>query len=188
MKQPFCRGACGLGTLIIALALVAGAVPGAGAEGRQPFERVATIQLKGASGSLDHLLVDAKHARLLLANQSNDTLDVVDLRTNELVKQIPGQKEIHGIAYASNLDRVFVGNGGSGVCNALDARDYSVLGSVPVKDADNVHYDPRTNHVFVAGEKDMAVIDPPRSGSCPPSDCPRRRKDSRSPRDSRACM
>jgi hypothetical protein len=41
----------------------------------------------------------------------------------------------------------------------LDGRDYTLLKSIPVKDADNVHFDPRTSHVFVAGEKDMAVID-----------------------------
>jgi DNA-binding beta-propeller fold protein YncE len=93
-----------------------------------------------------------------VANQSNDTLDIVDLETNKLVKQVSSQKEIHGVAYAPDLDRIFVGNG-SGQCNALDGRDYTVLKSIPVKDADNVHFDPRTNHVFVAGEKDLAVID-----------------------------
>jgi len=122
------------------------------------LKRVDTIQLKGASGPLDHLFVDSKHARLFVANQSNNTLDVVDLKTNKLAKQIPDQKEIHGIAYAPKLDRIFVGNGG-GTCNAFDGRDYTLLKSIPVKDADNVHFDPRTNHVFVAGEKDMAVID-----------------------------
>src|SRR6516225_7362927 len=158
MNQLLRGGACRIGALTAGLVLIAGVVPGMGAEERQPLKRVGTIQLKGASGPLDHLLVDAKHARLLVANQSNDTLDVVDLKTNKLVKQIPGQKEIHGIAYAPDLDRIFVGNGG-GVCNALDGREYSLLKSVPVKDADNVHFDPRTNQVYVAGEKELAVID-----------------------------
>jgi DNA-binding beta-propeller fold protein YncE len=158
MNQLLRFGACGIGAVTACLALVAGGVPGTSAEERQPLKRVDAIQLKGVSGPLDHLFVDAKHARLFVANQSNNTLDVVDLKTNKLEKQIPDQKEIHGIAYAADLDRIFVGNGG-GVCNALDGRDYKLLKSVPVKDADNVHYDPRTNQVFVAGEKDMAVID-----------------------------
>src|SRR5262249_53971234 len=102
---------------------------------------------------------DSRNARLFVANQSNDTLDVVDLKSNRLVKQVPGQKEIHGIAYVPELDRIFVGNGGDGVCNVLDGRDFTLLKSIPVRDADNVRYDPRTNHVFVAGEKDLAVID-----------------------------
>jgi hypothetical protein len=142
----------------LSLALIGLIVPGARAEERGALKRLSTIELKGASGLLDHLLVDIKHGRLFVANQSNDTLDVVDLRTNKLLHQIHGQKQIHGIAYAPDLDRIFVGNGG-GVCNVLDGRDYTVLKSIAVKDADNVHYDPRTNHVFVAGEKDLAVID-----------------------------
>jgi DNA-binding beta-propeller fold protein YncE len=158
MKRHLCDGAWRIGALATGLALIVSAVPGPGAEERQPLKRVGTIRLKGASGPLDHLLVDSKHARLFVANQSNNTLDIVDLNSNRLLKQVPGQKEIHGIAYVPDLDRIFVGTGG-GVCNALDGRDYALLKSIPVKDADNVHYDPRTNNVFVAGEKDMAVID-----------------------------
>lgn len=123
------------------------------------LERVGRIELKGQAGPLDHLLVDSRHGRLFVANQSNNTLDIVDLKSNKLVKQIPDQKEIHGIAYVPDLDRIFVGNGGDGMCNILNGRDYTLLKSFPVKDADNVHYDPRTNHVFVSGEKDLVVID-----------------------------
>jgi hypothetical protein len=140
---------------LLGIVAVAGAT---GGEQPQPLERVATISLKGASGSLDHVFVDTKHSRLFLANQSNDTLDIVDLRKNALLRQIGDQKEIHGVAYAADLDRLFVGAGG-GVCNAFAGRDFTLLKSIPVKYADNVHYDPRTNHVFVAGEKDMIVID-----------------------------
>jgi hypothetical protein len=88
----------GISALATGLVLIAGVAPDAGAEERQPLKRVGTIQLKGASGPLDHLFVDTKHARLFVANQSNDTLDVVDLKSSKLMKQIPGQKEIHGIA------------------------------------------------------------------------------------------
>src|SRR6516165_7813949 len=74
-----------------------------------------TIPLKGAAGRLDHLAIDSKHARLFVANLSNNSLDVIDLKAGKLVKQIPGQRKIQGIAYAPDLDRIFVGNGGDGV-------------------------------------------------------------------------
>jgi DNA-binding beta-propeller fold protein YncE len=119
---------------------------------------VQVIQLKGGPGPLDHLAVDSKQSRLLVANQSNNTLDVVDLGTGKLLRQVEGQKEIHGVAYSPELNRVYVGNG-EGVCNIFDARDYTLLKSHRVKDADNVHYDPRNHRVYVAGEKDIAVID-----------------------------
>jgi DNA-binding beta-propeller fold protein YncE len=125
---------------------------------RGPLERVATIPLKGKAGALDHLAIDSKNSRLFVANQSNDTLDVVDLKNNKLLKQVSGQKEIHGIAYAADLDRIFVGNG-EGVCNAIDGKDYRVLKSIPVRGADSVRYDPGKQHVFVAGAKALVVID-----------------------------
>ncbi|HEV3445614.1 MAG TPA: hypothetical protein VG099_13285 [Gemmataceae bacterium] len=122
-------------------------VTGVRAEERPPLERIATIELKGKAGTLDRMGADWKNHRQFVANQSNNTLDVVDVKNNRLVKQVAGQKEIHGIAYAADLDRIFVGNG-EGVCNALDGRDYALLKSVPVPDADSVRYDPRTHRVL----------------------------------------
>ena len=55
------------------------------------LELVRTIPLKGAAGRLDHLALDAKGSRLFIANLSNNSLDVVDLKAGALVKQIPGQ-------------------------------------------------------------------------------------------------
>src|SRR5262249_5887585 len=101
---------------------------------------------------------DFDHSRLFVANESNNTLDIVDVKENKLLKQIPGQKKIHGVAYARDLDRIFVGTE-EGLCNAFDGRDYSLLMSVTVPDADSVRYDLRIHRVYVASEKSLAVID-----------------------------
>jgi DNA-binding beta-propeller fold protein YncE len=126
--------------------------------GNPPLERVATIQSKGPNGSLDHLFVEATGSRLFLANQVNNTLDIIDLTSNKLVKQLPEQKSARSVVVAPELDRIFVGNGG-GTCNVFDAKDYRLLKSIPVKGADSVRYDPRTKHVFVASAKSLTVID-----------------------------
>src|SRR5262249_16511000 len=75
------------------------------------FER--SIVLKGPSGRLDHLAIDGHNARLFVANMANNSLDVVDLKAAKLLKQILGQKHIQGIAFAHDLNRIFVGNGES---------------------------------------------------------------------------
>src|SRR5262249_20779414 len=144
---------CTLSAVVTALLVSAQATAGA-----PPLGKVETIHLNGSAGPLDHLAVDHKRSRLLVANQSNNTLDVVDLKRGKLIKQIPDQKQIHGIAYAADLDRVYVGTG-DGACKALDPEDYTVLNSRPVADADNVRYDPRSQRVYVAGEKELAVFD-----------------------------
>jgi len=133
--------------------LPAGAAEPAALELRQ------TIPLESGTGRYDHLALDDAHGRLFLANLSNNSLDIVDLKAGKLVKQVPGQNKIQGVAYAADLDRVFVGCGGDGACRAFDGKDYSLLKSMPVPDADNVRYRPDTRMVYVTGEDGLTVID-----------------------------
>jgi hypothetical protein len=121
---------------------------------------VQTIPLKGSAGRLDHMAVDNRQERLFVANLSNNSLDIVDLKAAKLIKQIPDQKKIQGVAYAADLDRIFVGSGVSGVCNVFDGRDYKLLKSISVPDADNVRYHAATGRVYVAhAEQSLSVID-----------------------------
>ena len=50
------------------------------------MELMQTIPLKGKPGKLDHLTVDNKGERLLLANKVNNTLDIIDLKAGKLLK------------------------------------------------------------------------------------------------------
>src|SRR5437899_261192 len=107
------------------------------------LELVQTIVLKGKPGGLDHLALDTKRERLLVANKVNNTLDIVDLKAGKLLDQKPNQTAIQGIAYAPDLDRVYVGLGTNGLCNVFDAASYKILKTIKYKDdADNVRYNP----------------------------------------------
>jgi DNA-binding beta-propeller fold protein YncE len=143
------------GSLLVSLILAAAAATAA-----EPatLEKVQTIPLKGVEGRLDHLGLDAKGKRLFVANLSNDSLDVVDLGAGKLVKQIPKQKKIQGVAYVADLDRIFVGNGG-GVCNVFDGRTYELVKSLEFAGADNVRHDPRHKQVYVGHTKYLSAID-----------------------------
>src|SRR5436190_12125800 len=91
------------------------------------LELVQTIPLKGKAGGLDHLALDAKRERLLVANKVNNTLDVVDLKTGTLLKQVTNQTGVQGIAYAADVDRVYVGLATNGLCNVLDGETYKAV-------------------------------------------------------------
>jgi hypothetical protein len=125
-----------------------------------PLRRVQTIPLAGPEGRLDHLALDPVHHRLFVANMPNSSLDVVDLEQSKLIRQVPGQREIQGIAYAVDLDLIFVGDG-SGSFNIFDGRDYHLLKSLhPGDDCDNVRYDPATQRAYVIhAPRSLAVID-----------------------------
>jgi DNA-binding beta-propeller fold protein YncE len=145
--------------LAAALLLISSAAAAKGAE-PATLELLQTIRLTGKSGRLDHLAIDGKHGRLFVANLSNDSLDIVDLKEGKLLKQISGQKKIQGIAYAEDLDRIFVGNGVSGECNVFDGRDYALLKSIKLPGSDNVRYSPSRRLVYVGhAEKMLSAID-----------------------------
>jgi hypothetical protein len=147
-----------------ARALVAGLIlilgfSRAGSGEPKTLKLIKTIPLKGAPGRIDHMAIDHKQARLFIANLSNNSLDIVDLKAGKLTRQIPGQKEIQGIAYAADLDRIFVGNGG-GECNVFDGKDYKLLKSIPLPAADNVRYQASRQLVYVAhAEQSLSAID-----------------------------
>lgn len=145
--------------LMIAAAMLTATDLASAAEPKS-LKLVQTIDLKGEPGRLDHMAIDKEHGRLFVANLSNNSLDIVDLKAGKLVKQIPDQKKLQGIAYAADLDRIFVGNGISGNCNVFDGRDYKLLKSIPLPDADNVRYNPKTHLVYVEhAEQSLSVID-----------------------------
>jgi DNA-binding beta-propeller fold protein YncE len=124
------------------------------------LELLQTIPLKGAVGRLDHMAIDSKHARLFVPNLSNNSLDIVDLKAGKLLKQISEQKKIQGIAYAPDLDRIYVGNGIGGECNVFDGKDYTLRRSIKLPGADNVRYHARRRLVYVGHEeKTLSVID-----------------------------
>jgi DNA-binding beta-propeller fold protein YncE len=153
MRSPI--RACG-----VILACWLACAPAAAAAEPTTLKLLQTIPLKGAPGRLDHMAIDGKGGRLFVANLSNNSLDVVDLKAGKLVKQVPGQTKIQGIAYAPDLDRLFVGNGVSGTLNVFDGKGCSLLKSLAFPDADNVRYNPRTRLVYVEhAERTLTALD-----------------------------
>ncbi len=144
--------------LLPALALLGHARPASA--GETSLELVQKIPLRGGAGRLDHLALDSRGNRLFIANLSNNTLDVVDVKAGRLIKQIPHQQKIQGVAYAPDVDRIFVGNGADGVCNVFDGKSYDLVRSIKLDDADNVRFDARTGRVYVAhAENALSAID-----------------------------
>jgi DNA-binding beta-propeller fold protein YncE len=118
----------------------------------------ASIALKGVPGKLDHLAVDSNGQRLFVANKPNNTLDIVDLKNNVLVKQIEGQGKVSGVTYAPDLDMIYIGNG-AGFCNAFNGKDYKLVFSVKAANADNVHYHAENKTVYVGQDEILSELD-----------------------------
>jgi DNA-binding beta-propeller fold protein YncE len=150
------------GVLLCALIAVLATLAPAPAAEPSSLELVQTIALKGKVGGLDHLAIDAKRERLFVANKVNNTLDVVDLKAGKLLQQIDKQGGIQGIAYAAELDKIFVGLGSGGLCNVFEGDGFKNVKTIKVgkDDADNVRFNPKTNLVYIAhADNELGVID-----------------------------
>ena len=104
------------------------------------------------------MALDTVRHRLFVANTPNDSLDVVDLTQGKLIKQVPGQRGIHSIAYGADLDVIFVGSA-SGDLSMFDGRDYRLLKRLHFQgDCEKIRYDPRTQRAYVTHEQSNSVL------------------------------
>src|SRR5947207_100416 len=84
---------------LLLLLMTVALVPGrsALAEPDGPLVLETTIQLDDVSGRIDHMALDPHRNRLIVAELGNDTVDVVNLSTEQLVGRIRGLREPQGV-------------------------------------------------------------------------------------------
>jgi len=127
-----------------------------------PLILEAKIPLGEVSGRIDHLGIDLKRQRLLVAELGNGSLGVVNLAAGKVPSRITGMSEPQGVAYVPFSDNVFVANAGDGSVRVLRGEDLTPTGRLGLgADADNVRVDTAHKRVLVGyGKGALAVIDP----------------------------
>ena len=127
-----------------------------------PLTLVGAIDLPRVEGRIDHLAVDLAAQRLYVAALGNNTVEVLDVKSNTHVKSLPGFREPQGIAVVPDGKLVAVANGqGEGV-QFIDAADFHPVRAVRLgDDSDNVRYDAAAHRVFVGfGAGALASVTP----------------------------
>ena len=147
--------------ILLAASLIWPAVTGA-QTASAPLILEAKIPLGQVSGRIDHLGIDVKRRRLLVAELGNDSLGVVDLAAGKVLSSIAGLSEPQGVAYVPFADSVFVANAGDGSVHVLRGENLTPIGRIELgDDADNVRVDTARHRVLVGyGKGALAVIDP----------------------------
>ena len=136
----------------------------ASAPKRAPLLLVQEIPLPNVGGRIDHFTFDAKRKRVIGAALGNNTVEVVDTFSGRDAHSITGAAAPQGLAYVSELNKLFVANGTDGKLRIYDGDSFKLLNTVDIgEDADNVRYDPAEKRVYVAygGDEEggIAVID-----------------------------
>src|SRR5438132_8674737 len=135
-----------------------------GAPEKGPLLLVQEIPLPNIGGRIDHFTVDPKRKRVIGAALGNNTVEVVDTFAGRDVHSITGAAAPQGLAYGSELNKLFVANGADGKLRIYDGDTFKLLNTVDIgEDADNVRYDAKEKSVYVAygGDEEggIAVID-----------------------------
>ncbi len=133
-----------------------------GVEG-QSLKKVASIDLPGPKGQrFDYLTMDDEDHYLLSAHLGPGILYVIDVKTNKLVKAIPGVPGITGLEYVPGLHKVYTSDWGEEKIGVVDLRTMTVLKRLPTGSKPNgsVYADPfRKVYVVNTLGKAMAVVD-----------------------------
>lgn len=103
----------------------------------------------------DHLAVDLSTHRLFTTPQAQMSVQVLDYETGKLIHTISGVKNPHSILYRSDLNRIYITDGGDNLLRIYDGKSYQQIGSIDkLPEADSAGYDAATKILYVttAGE------------------------------------
>jgi len=115
MKRVFCR------SLITVLAFVC-------CLQAQTLKRIAAIDLPGPKGErFDYLTMDDEDHYLLSAHLGPGILYVIDVKTNRLVKAIPGVPGVTGLEYVPGLHKVYTSDWGEEKIGVVDLQSMGVI-------------------------------------------------------------
>ena len=100
--------------------------------GGQTLRKIAAIELPGPKGQrFDYLTMDDEDHYLLSAHLGPGILYVVDVRTNKVVKAIPGVPGITGLEYVPELHKVYTSDWGEEKIGVVDLRSMTVVKRLP---------------------------------------------------------
>ena len=100
----------------------------AGSLQAQTLKQIATIDLPGPKGErFDYVTLDEEDHYLLSAHLGPGILYVIDVRTNKLVKAIPGVPGITGVEYVPGLRKVYTSDWGEEKIGVVDLQSMSVM-------------------------------------------------------------
>jgi DNA-binding beta-propeller fold protein YncE len=130
----------------------------AGRSAPSALQLVASTDLPGISGDLDHLAIDIAGERLFVAAEDNGTLRVIDLKSGKLERSVKGFNTPHSILYLPATRELYVTDGSKSV-QVLDSATFMVkrmIGTTP--GADSIGMDSSSGHLFtVTGGKDVSM-------------------------------
>lgn len=128
-----------------------------GAAGPLPLSLVTDVSLPGKAVRFDYQDIDSSEQRLVIAHMDADSVVVVDLRTGNVIKEIPQISTPRGVAVAHEVGLIYV----TSSPHQLVLIDSHTLGEVARVETgngpDGVAWDPTHSVVGVSDQRDGAL-------------------------------
>lgn len=109
-----------------------------------------TISLPAGTGKFDHFAIDLKANRLFIAATGNKSVEILDLKSGQVIESLTGLGKPHGLAWIPDTSRLYASDG--------DQADVKVFENVPLTlstsiklspDADDMIFDAKTKLLYV---------------------------------------
>ena len=124
-----------------------------------PLTKVADVPLPGQAVRFDYQSLDASNGRLYIAHMNADQLVVFDTQKREVVANLDGFPNVHGVWAVPELGRVYASATGDHKVTVLDMQTLKTIARVgPVKYPDGIAYAPDAKRVFVSDEHGNADV------------------------------
>jgi len=127
-----------------------------------PLKKVADVPLPGAAVRFDYQSFDPVHDRLYIAHMNADQLVVFDVKKREVVANLDGFPNVHGVWAVPEINRVYASATGEHKLAVVDMETLKIVATPgPIKYPDGIAYAPTGKRVFVSDEHGDAdaVID-----------------------------
>jgi DNA-binding beta-propeller fold protein YncE len=129
----------------------------------QTLKQIASIDLSGPKGQrFDYLTMDDEDHYLLSAHLGPGILYVIDVKTNTMVKAIPGVPGITGLEFVPELRKVYTSDWGEEKIGVVDLHTMNVVKRLPTAAKPNGStYAAAFHKVYVADTlgKAVAIVD-----------------------------
>ena len=127
-----------------------------------PLKKVADVPLPGPAVRFDYQSLDRVHGRLYIAHMNADQLVVFDVKKREVVANLDGFPNVHGVWAVPELNRVYASATGEHQLAIVDSETLKTIAKAgPIKYPDGIAYAPADERIFVSDEHGDAdaVID-----------------------------
>src|SRR5579864_7648112 len=116
--------------LLTSLLSLSTAASGSDASEHSPLRKVADIHLPGSAVRFDYQSLDASHGRLYIAHMNADQLVVFDTKKREVVANLDGFPDVHGVWAVTELSRIYASATGEHKVAVLDTHTLKTIARV----------------------------------------------------------